>query len=286
VDRSQVSYWTEKKSDPTYHNDTWGGQRSKEIFSPEERPMDVQLFFQTNFNRSISRSSTSRLLKSWRWSWKVPSHVQINKFSQENMEYYYHYVNWVLSQNPEKLKFVDESHIVPKSVRRNKVLGVINQRVWLQAKDLNEKHCSVTLISSIVNDPPFIFDIRENSNTSTDFVSFIISALSNRFINEGDFIILDNASVHKDSHNVPVLLELLRSFNVQIVYLPTYSPELNPVELIFNKFKAELRITDTLEDIELRICQSLAQISLQNVQRFYSHSLSHRQILLNLESIH
>jgi len=200
------------------------------------------------------------------------------------MQYYYHYVNWLLSQDIRKLKFLDESHILPKALRQKKAISMINQRVWVKASDLNQKHCSVTLLSSIVNDPPFIFDIREESNTSVDFVSFVISALGNRefynfnsvinfyrFLNEGDIIIVDNASIHKDASNVPVLLNILQNYNITIVYLPTYSPELNPVELLFNKMKSEIKKTDTTLDINHRICMGLAQITQDDMVQFYIH---------------
>jgi len=272
--------------DPTFHPNNWGGPRSKEVFAKEELPLvfieflefiqknpnsgliDVRNHFQITYNREISKTATSRLLKSWRWSWKVPSHVQIAKFSPQNMEYYYHFVNWLLEQDQTKLKFLDESHILPKGLRKQKCLGLVNQRVWIKASDLNQKHCSITLLSSIVNDSPFLFDIREESNSSVDFVSFVLSALSNRFINDGD-IIVDNASVHKDCNKVPVLLNLLMEFNVQLVYLPTYSPELNPVELVFNKMKSEIRKTQTTLDIETRILFGLSRISLENMINFF-----------------
>jgi len=201
------------------------------------------------------------------------------------MNYYFFYVNWVINQDMDRIKFLDESHILPKGLRKNKALSVVNQRIWLTAADLNQKHCSITLLSSTVNDPPFLFDIREDSNTSVDFVSFIISAMSKRFLNPNDIIILDNASVHKDSQNVPVLINILEEFNIQLVYLPTYSPELNPDELIFNKMKRGIRNSDTNWDIETRICVGLSNITVQDVRKFYHHCLSKDQIIANLEYI-
>jgi len=303
MSRYHITYWVEKLQNNQFHGNTWGGKRSKQIFEDEELDFvfagfllfiknypdadlrDVTEFLENTYQRNISKMSTSRLLKSWKWSWKVPSYVQINKFTQENMDYYFHYVNWVVRQNPSKLKFIDESHILPKGLRKSKALAMVNQRVWLKAQDLNQKHCSITLMSSIVHDPPFLFDIREESNTSVDFVSFVVTALSKRFINPGDVLILDNASVHKDSSNVPVLMHLLRYFNIWISYLPTYSPELNPVELIFNKMKKEIRKTHSGQDIELRICQGLSTITQQDVISFYRHCTSREKIIGMLSSI-
>jgi len=61
-------------------------------------------------------------------------------------------------------------------------------------------------------------------------------------------IIMDNASFHKS----PKLAEIAKRFNVQILYLPAYSPNLNPIEKVWANFKRILRKVnnqfDKLED--------------------------------------
>jgi hypothetical protein len=48
---------------------------------------------------------------------------------------------------------------------------------------------------------------------------------------------LDNASWHKSQE----LKELFEKSNVQLLFLPPYSPELNPIEQIWGNMKEELR---------------------------------------------
>jgi len=174
---------------------------------------------------------------------------------------------------------------------------MVNNRVWLKAADLNQPHLSVTILSSIQNDPPFIFDIREHSNSGVDFCTFVISALCQkyfwifvsinlyRYLNPGDFLILDNASVHKNSQHLPFMVNLLQSFDITLVFLPTYSPELNPVELLFNTMKRFISNTYTGDSIELRICSALSLISRENVINYYLHSLNKEVIKTYLENI-
>ena len=48
---------------------------------------------------------------------------------------------------------------------------------------------------------------------------------------------MDNASFHKSSK----LAEIANKFDVQILYLPPYSPDLNPIEKVWANFKKILR---------------------------------------------
>ncbi|EMI59090.1 transposase ISFtu1, partial [Francisella tularensis subsp. tularensis 3571] len=50
-------------------------------------------------------------------------------------------------------------------------------------------------------------------------------------------VIMDNASFHKSSK----LIEIANKFDVQILYLPPYSPDLNPIEKVWANFKKIFR---------------------------------------------
>jgi transposase len=53
----------------------------------------------------------------------------------------------------------------------------------------------------------------------------------------GDWVIMDNLS----SHKVSGVREALESVGAQAVYLPPYSPDYNPIEMLFSKLKALMR---------------------------------------------
>jgi len=53
----------------------------------------------------------------------------------------------------------------------------------------------------------------------------------------GDMIVMDNLSSHKRHH----ARELIASAGAQVMFLPPYSPDLNPIENIFAKVKQHLR---------------------------------------------
>jgi len=56
-------------------------------------------------------------------------------------------------------------------------------------------------------------------------------------LSKGDVVVLDNLAVHKS----PKVAELLRARGAWALFLPKYSPDLNPIEMAFSKLKAHLR---------------------------------------------
>src|SRR5947209_14914241 len=53
----------------------------------------------------------------------------------------------------------------------------------------------------------------------------------------GDIVLLDNLR----SHKVAGIAEAIDARGAQLIYLPPYSPDLNPIEQAFAKYKALLR---------------------------------------------
>lgn len=56
-------------------------------------------------------------------------------------------------------------------------------------------------------------------------------------LNPGDVVIMDNLS----SHKAPAVREMIEAVGANLLYLPPYSPDFNPIEQAFSKLKAHLR---------------------------------------------
>ena len=85
----------------------------------------------------------------------------------------------------------------------------------------------------------------------------------------GHVVILDNLSDHK----VEGVRQLIESRGAQLLYLPPYSPDFNPIEQAWSKVKQLLRGVKArvLEQLEPAISQALAAITAQNAQAFFRH---------------
>ena len=77
-----------------------------------------------------------------------------------------------------------------------------------------------------------------NSEIFSTFISYLNKWIlgNNMFGKKNVSIILDNCSSHRSSASKNTII----SNNITIIYLPTYSPQFAPVELIFNIFKKNL----------------------------------------------
>ena len=86
----------------------------------------------------------------------------------------------------------------------------------------------------------------------------------------GDVIILDNLSSHKS----PTAADAMRAVGAWFLFLPPYSPDLNPIEMAFLKLKAILRKAEerSLEGLWTKIGESLAQFKPQECSNYFKHA--------------
>jgi transposase len=86
----------------------------------------------------------------------------------------------------------------------------------------------------------------------------------------GDIVVMDNLACHKSAR----VSQLLESVGAQAWYLPPYSPDLNPIELAYSKFKAILRGLQVREVEELWSItgQLLDQFAQTECQNYFRHA--------------
>lgn len=70
----------------------------------------------------------------------------------------------------------------------------------------------------------------------TVFLAWVRQHLVN-VLKPGDTVVMDNLS----SHKVKGVAEAIEAVGASVMYLPAYSPDCNPIELAFSKFKKLLR---------------------------------------------
>jgi transposase len=80
---------------------------------------------------------------------------------------------------------------------------------------------------------PFVLDGAMNKLAFETYVEKILVPT----LKPGDIVILDNLSVHKSAKAEA----LVRARGASMLFLPQYSPDLNPIEMAFSKLKAHLR---------------------------------------------
>lgn len=82
-------------------------------------------------------------------------------------------------------------------------------------------------------------------------------------------IILDNWTVHYGED----VKDLVEAANCELLYLPTYSPDFNPIEHLFDKVKTFIKNLrpETLGDLTQAFCDAVKTITSENVQKSFQH---------------
>jgi transposase len=85
----------------------------------------------------------------------------------------------------------------------------------------------------------------------------------------GQVVVLDNLSIHTGER----VRQLITARECQVLWLPTYSPDLTPIEEAFSKLKAFLRRAEarTHEALQVAIGQGLETITAQDAAGWFSH---------------
>lgn len=85
----------------------------------------------------------------------------------------------------------------------------------------------------------------------------------------GDRVVLDNLSSHKTAG----VREAIEQVGARLLYLPPYSPDLNPIELAFSKLKWLLRSAAerTVDALWSRLGQLLDAFPPQQCRNYFRH---------------
>jgi len=80
---------------------------------------------------------------------------------------------------------------------------------------------------------------------------------------------MDNWSGHCSFETGNLFLDILEIFNIKLVFLPKYSPELNPVEKVFNITKHYVKSWSTFLPILQGIANAISRIRFKTLKKMY-----------------
>ena len=115
----------------------------------------------------------------------------------------------------------------------------------------------------------FCFEGTLNGAVFTTFLEQFLAP----YLHEKTVLVLDNASVHKNKQ----AQQFLQSKGTQLLFLPPYSPELNPIEFCWAKVKQNMRKKKPRNQEELYQAwfQGLKLIDAKLTQNCIKHSNSY-----------
>jgi transposase len=114
----------------------------------------------------------------------------------------------------------------------------------LQLAGCSRRHYGITA--------PFVLDDPINGECFKAYVENVLVPT----LAEGDIVLIDNLSSHKS----PKIRKAIEARGAELHFLPRYSPDFNPIEMVFSKLKTLLRKASerTIEALWNRISELLS----------------------------
>jgi transposase len=168
--------------------------------------------------------------------------------------------------DPAKLVFIDETCTSTDMVRQ-RGRSPRGERLIGYAPEGHRK--TITFVAGLRQNgmtAPGVIDGPMNGPMFVGYVEQILAPTLKR----GEFVLMDNLSTHK----VAGVREAIEAVGAHVLYLPAYSPDLNPIEMAFSKLKALLRkaAERTIPGLIRLIGRLLKKFSPEECRNFLNHA--------------
>ena len=167
---------------------------------------------------------------------------------------------------PERLVFIDETgaktnmaRLRGRSLKGQRLHAAIPWGHWKTTTFVaGLRTCGLTA--------PMVLDGAMNGDAFKAYVEQVLAPS----LAPGDIVVMDNLS----SHKVAGVRQAIKAAGAFLLYLPPYSPDLNPIELAFAKLKALLRkaAARSVEDLWRLIAKLLDDFTPQECSNFFRHA--------------
>ena len=212
---------------------------------------------------------------------RVTGMVAVDKYRPKNILNYGEYVSFITNLPTQlRLIFIDEkslkgSELYNRKGRACPLTGIVEDTIV--SSDFRNTYCIMGMISvDKTKNKPMLFTIGkffslktlininlsqtilnvinlgDDNHDSMSFRMFIEEAILTGWLRPYDMIVCDNAAIHGKGYNVDLEEFLWNSIgldglplNILLLPLPTRSPELNPIELVWNILRTRLVSTYT-----------------------------------------
>lgn len=126
---------------------------------------------------------------------------------------------------------------------------------------------TTTMLASVRLDGSTTCMAIEGAADSEVFTTYVGKVLRPA-LRAGDIVIMDNLATHK----VAAALEHITQAGATAVFLPAYSPDLNPIEKMWSKLKALLRAAEprTWDDLIPSIAAALAKVTAKDALGWFT----------------
>jgi len=218
------------------------------------------------FNETISVSTIHYHLKKLNISLKKKSFYDPKKYEIEVQQKRKEFVKKLADIPEEDRKFLDETgtclNMTPQFARSYK-----DERAYSERPTSQGKH--YTTLGIMGKEGMVFHHSFRGYLTKAYFIYLLKTYIIPIFSNTSKYLIMDNCP----SHNNADVINLLKEHNVNYLFLSPYSPEYNPIELAWSKFKNFIKKTKSRCEfyLWLSINSAIKSISLEDIKGYFNH---------------
>jgi transposase len=168
--------------------------------------------------------------------------------------------------DPARLAFIDETAVSTNMVR---LRGRAARGVRLIGRVPLGEWKTITFVAALRHNKmtaPMVIEGAMNGETFRAYVEQCLVPTLKRH----DIVVVDNFAAHK----VPGVREAIEKAGATLRYLPKYSPDLNPIEMSYSKFKETLRkaAERTVPGLYRAIRSFVPQLGARECSNYFKHA--------------
>lgn len=176
---------------------------------------------------------------------------------------------WIKYQDridPSRLVFIDETWT---KTNMAPLRGWAPRGMRLVSKVPHGHWNTTTFLAALRHDrieAPWLFEGPIDGESFTVYVEKVLLPT----LRAGDIVVMDNLGSHKGK----IIRRLIRSVGAKLLFLPKYSPDLNPIEQVFAKLKHLLRkaAARTLEAVCAAVARLLGSFTADECANYFKNS--------------
>jgi len=176
---------------------------------------------------------------------------------------------WIREQgflDPARLVFIDETAVSTNMARLRgraasgvRVIGIVPLGKWE----------TITFVAALRHNKMIAPMVADGAMTGEMFLAYVESCLV-PVLRRNDIVVMDNCRIHLGAG----IRTAIEKSGATLRYLPKYSPDLNPIELPYSKFKTFLRkvAARTIPGLTRAIRSFIPQLSPKECANYFTHA--------------
>ena len=234
------------------------------------RLKDIQVIIKQHFEITLSKSTIHKCLKMSKISRKkskkfvVKSKLYYEKLEIQRKEF----IDKISKIDNKFIVSIDESAIYKQMKPTH---GYSIKGTPVVQTTTSQRHEKYSLVIAITNDKVLHYEIHKGSINKDIFYNFTNTLIEKLGESSNCYFILDNVRFH---HNKKIK-ECIQQQN-NIMYIPPYSPELNPIEMSFHVIKNKLRRTlcEGIVETKEKLAEIISSLETTIFENFFNYSFN------------